>query len=148
MSVLLWHKEKISVHPRVHKDKQLSCFTLQTSPYHGEWFDWAWFVDLARSWSFVPTTKLSAPWEDLVPFCIPTTDKEQPLCSLFLRESHFLTLGDTIRVPAKTERGKSLLFLQQSSPAQGIPAGERHRRHVTGWSALGSKTVGEECEQI
>lgn len=146
--MLLWHKEKISVRPRVHKDKQLGCFTLQTSPYHGEWFDWAWFVDLARRWSFIPTTKLSTPWEDLVPFCTPTTDKEQPLYSLFLRESHFPTLGDTIRVPAKTERGKSLLFLQQRSPAQGTPVGERHHRHVTGWSALGSETVGEGCEQI
>lgn len=76
-------QEDISVLKGIYKDKQLSCFTLQISPYHGEWFDWAWFVDLARSWSFVPTTKLSAPWEDLVPFCTPTTDKEQPLCSLF-----------------------------------------------------------------
>lgn len=117
VSASMEQREDISAPKGIYKDKQLSCFTLQTSPYHGEWFDWAWFVDLARSWSSVPTTKLSTPWEDLVPFCTPTTDKEQPLCSLFLRKSHFPTLGDTIRVPAKTERGKSLLFLQRSSPA-------------------------------
>lgn len=63
----------------MHKDQQLICFTLQTSPYHSEWFDKAWLVDLVRNWSFIRTTKLSPLWEDLVPFYTPTTDKEQPL---------------------------------------------------------------------
>lgn len=108
-----------------------------------------WFVDLARSWNFVPTTKLSALWEDLVPFCAPITDKEQPLCSVLLRERHFLTLGGTSNVPAKTGRGKSLLFLQQSSPARGTQLEKGTTGlWLAGWSALGSKTAGEGCEQL
>lgn len=76
-------EENISMSKGVHKDHQLSCFTLQASPckHPPEWLDWSWFVDLARSCGFIPTTKLSPLWEDLIPFC--TTDKEQPLYSLF-----------------------------------------------------------------
>lgn len=70
----------------------------------------------ARNWSFVPTTKLSPPWGDLVPFCIPTTDMEQPFCSHFPMNSHFLTLSNTIRDPERRKE-KAFSSLQQSYPS-------------------------------
>lgn len=119
--MLLWHKEKMPVCPRAHKGQQLSCFTLQASPCHGEWFDWAWFVGLARSWSCVPKAERTVGRS--CPFLCPTTDKEQPLYSVLLRESHFLTLGGTVNVPAKRERERKKPFVAAAEqPCPGYPS--------------------------
>lgn len=93
---------------------------------------WGSCLTAARNWSSLPTTKLSPARGDLIPFCVPTTDMEQPLCSRFPGESRFPTLSSTIGVPARREE-EAFCSRRRSGPSRVTP----REKGITGMSLGG-----------